>query len=88
VTLLEDKSNNSRVNGQVHMSSHNIVPLAGTAFGILPVKLHSAALNIRKSLHPTKGLSSFSTVVFNGVPVMFKVVKAGKGQLNASSERL
>jgi len=85
VTLLEDKSNNSGVNSQIPMSSHDVLPLTGTARGIPPVKLHSAALKILNSLHPTKGLSSFSTVVFNEIPVMFKAVKAGKGQLNPSN---
>ena len=97
VTLLEDRSNNCRtwLNGQLlmifHVSNelsaiHVSNELPASVYGIGPVKLQSAALKIRTSLHPMKGLSSSPTVMFNEIPVMSKVVKAGKGQLNPSQK--
>ena len=82
VTLLEDRSNSCRTppNGQDHGWPKPI------SYGISPVKVHSAALKIRNFLHPAKDPSSFSTVVFDEVPVMSRVVKAGNGQIDTTSE--
>ena len=81
VTLLDAKSNTRKawLTGHSIWSPNEPCESTCSLEGMAPVKLPSAALIFCNALHPSKGLSNFSTVVNKGVSLTSKDVNIGNG---------